>query len=234
MNYYVTLLDTQNLIINKDKANFGPTENKALQRRPTLFKYINQVENPPRKQNISQKKSNQINNALSRLRGSKNEEEEINIYKMGNKSNKIQTKNGYRDNNASNDSENIEEAKQFKNAKYSVNKPKKDISIEESSNKEDSQSNNDECMEEKSSGSERNEKYKKNKNNSAVKRPKFNFLKYIGYQISCGSNDKVIKYYENIREKLISEENIIQNYLDTYELLKLNGIPKKSFIRNKL
>ena len=44
----------------------------------------------------------------------------------------------------------------------------------------------------------------------------------------------MIKYYENIRESLISEENIIQNYLDIYELLKLNNIPKKdNLINNK-
>ena len=37
----------------------------------------------------------------------------------------------------------------------------------------------------------------------------------------------MITYYENIRSSLISEENIIQNYLDIYQLLKINGIPKK-------
>ena len=61
---------------------------------------------------------------------------------------------------------------------------------------------------------------------------KFNFYKYIGYKICCGKNDKMIKYYERIRENLISEENIIQNYLDIYELLKLNNISKKDIIIN--
>ena len=42
----------------------------------------------------------------------------------------------------------------------------------------------------------------------------------------------MIKYYERIRENLISEENIIQNYLDIYELLKLNNIPKKDILMN--
>ena len=51
--------------------------------------------------------------------------------------------------------------------------------------------------------------------------------------ICCGSNNKKIRYYENIRETLISEENIIQNYLDIYNLLKINNIPKKDILITK-
>ena len=85
---------------------------------------------------------------------------------------------------------------------------------------------------ERSLDTDRNRKSKKNKKEKSYKKKKFNFCSYIGYKICCGKNDKMIKYYENIREKLISEENIIQNYLDIYELLKLNNIPKKDIIIN--
>ena len=61
-----------------------------------------------------------------------------------------------------------------------------------------------------------------------IKKQNFKWFKYIWYLICCRSNDKMISYYESIRSSLISEENIIQNYLDIYKLLKINGIPKKT------
>ena len=48
--------------------------------------------------------------------------------------------------------------------------------------------------------------------------------------ICCGTNDKKISYYEDFRAKLISEENIIQSYLDVYRLLKTNNLSKISII----
>ena len=58
INYYVTLLCTEELIINRDRANFGEAEKKILRRKPTIFRNINQeLNNPPRKHNIAQKRS---------------------------------------------------------------------------------------------------------------------------------------------------------------------------------
>ena len=65
-----------------------------------------------------------------------------------------------------------------------------------------------------------------------IKKQNFKWLKYIWYLICCRSNDKVITYFENLRASLISEENIIQNYLDIYKLLKINGIEKKDIFNN--
>jgi hypothetical protein len=73
---------------------------------------------------------------------------------------------------------------------------------------------------------------KENIEDLPIKKQNFNWFKYIGYLICCRSNDKMISYFENIRSSLISEENIIQNYLDIYKLLKINGIPKKDIFNN--
>ena len=62
--------------------------------------------------------------------------------------------------------------------------------------------------------------------NRPLERQEFNWFKYIWYLICCGTNDKKIAYYEDFRAKLISEENIIQNYLDVYRLLKANNLQK--------
>jgi hypothetical protein len=59
-----------------------------------------------------------------------------------------------------------------------------------------------------------------------IEKQNFNWFKFIGYLICCGRNDKKMAYYEEFRAKLISEENIIQNYLDIYKLLKVSNIKK--------
>ena len=235
VSYYMTILDTKELLLIREKENLENTEKKTPRRKPTIFKDIEQVEFPPRRQNDSQKKANQSNNVLNRSEESKYGDEEIDIYKMGGKSVKVKSKKDYKDKNASSQSVNVEEEKYEKNIKYKNDRKKKeknDITIDEDSHKEDSQSNNNESVEEKSSESERREKYKKRKKKKD-KKNQFNFFHYIWYLLSCSSNNKKIKYYEDIRETLISEENIIQNYWDISELLKLNGIPKKDVFRVK-
>ena len=65
--------------------------------------------------------------------------------------------------------------------------------------------------------------------NRPLEKQNFHWCKFLGYLICCGRNDPKIKYYEEFRAKLISEENIIQNYLDTYKLLKHCNIKKTAF-----
>ena len=233
INYYATLLDTEELLINRDSANFGGGEKRGERKRPTIFKDINQDLNyPPRKQSIAQKKSSSQQKSNAEISENSKYDDEINIYKMGDKSTKVKSRTLNRKDDVSNYSEKARE--KIQNLKYSsVDRRKKDLSIEEFSRKEDSESNHkNSYYDERSSDTDRNRKSKKNKKEKSYKKKKFNFCSYIGYKICCGKNDKMIKYYENIREKLISEENIIQNYLDIYELLKLNNIPKKDIIIN--
>ena len=57
------------------------------------------------------------------------------------------------------------------------------------------------------------------------------FYSYIKYIINCKKNNSKISYYENFRNIIISEENLLQNHLDIYQLLKKCNINKKySFI----
>ena len=62
--------------------------------------------------------------------------------------------------------------------------------------------------------------------NRPLEKQNFNWCKFLGYLICCGRTDQKMKYYEEFRAKLISEDNIIQNYLDTYKLLKHCNIKK--------
>ena len=56
----------------------------------------------------------------------------------------------------------------------------------------------------------------------------YKFRKYISYIICCKKNNPKISYIESFRAKLISEENILQIYVDLFKILQMNVIQKKS------
>ena len=62
--------------------------------------------------------------------------------------------------------------------------------------------------------------------NKPNEKQNFKWFSYIKYMALCGKNNPKISFYEDFRTKLISEENIIQNYIDIYNLLDVNKIIK--------
>jgi len=58
-----------------------------------------------------------------------------------------------------------------------------------------------------------------------IEKQNFNWCNYLGYLICCEKNNKNITYYKEFRARLISEENIIQNYMDIYK--------NNEYIKNK-
>ena len=197
---YISILDTEELIINRDKMNYG--DRKSIDRRPTFIKKVNQIDNSSRRQylteqsNISSSKKGQLS-SLNKRKESLNSPnyikfDEVEIY--NNKKIPYQNKYYYKDNNKI-----LREKNQIINIKISNKSLRKALE------------NN----------------HKKNEEDLHIKRHNFKWFKYIWYLICCKSNDKMIGYWENIRNCLISEENIIQNHLDIYHLLKINSIKKK-------
>ena len=73
----------------------------------------------------------------------------------------------------------------------------------------------------KSKNKSKNKNKNKNKNIKSKKKQNFNWFDYILYMICCGKNNPKIQYYEDLRAQIISEENIIQNHLNVYKLLKV-------------
>ena len=62
-----------------------------------------------------------------------------------------------------------------------------------------------------------------NNNNKIDKYKQKNFLSYFIYKISCGKkNNSDFKPYESFRRKIISEEHLIRNHLNIYNLLKVS------------
>jgi hypothetical protein len=61
--------------------------------------------------------------------------------------------------------------------------------------------------------------------NKPLEKQNFNWCNYLGYLICCEKTNKNITYYKEFRARLISEENIIQNYMDIYK--------NNEYIKNK-
>ena len=59
---------------------------------------------------------------------------------------------------------------------------------------------------------------------------KINFLNYIFYKLNCKGKQKSFQIYEDFRIKLISEEHLIRNHLNVYNLLKITK--KRKHISN--
>jgi hypothetical protein len=61
-----------------------------------------------------------------------------------------------------------------------------------------------------------------NKRNSKINKPikRMKFLEYITFYFSCGKIHQRIKCYDEFRCRIISEENLILNYLNVCKLLK--------------
>ncbi len=68
------------------------------------------------------------------------------------------------------------------------------------------------------------------KNNDKTKKDK-NFFDFIKYILKCNKNDNYFYIYDNFRIKILSEEHLIRNHLNIYNLLKIND-KKRNFRRN--
>ena len=55
---------------------------------------------------------------------------------------------------------------------------------------------------------------------------------YICFKISCGKKENYFKIYENFRTKIISEEHLIRNHLNLYNILKVTE-KKRHTLKNK-
>ena len=225
-NYYINIVDTEELILNRDTVNFGGTKKS---KRPTILRKVkdNEMENPPKKKMKIKRKTLAKTNIYNQENYKGDGVENINIYQIPNTNVINESKRSDSNINIYNHNRNSN----IRNLEASNKRKINEISDANYINKESNKSNNNTFVED---DNDKNENDKEIKKEETIKKKKsFNFFNYIYYLICCGSNNKKIRYYENIRETLISEENIIQNYLDIYNLLKINNIPKKDILITK-
>ena len=226
---YIIVLDTQDLVLNRHHYNY---KGRSLGKKPTIIRQANQImlfrKNRKKKSYIdiikkqsSSKSQRFMKYDLEKMqniikKGEKSDNNNTNIYL--NKKSLFKTQNNNKDitiRNRERNNSTIFFKRRLNNYNYMSRNINNKDNISENKkildlfSKDDLIKDNDEDLE-----------------NRPIEKQEFNWFKYIWYLICCGTNDKKISYYEDFRSKLISEENIIQNYLDIYKLLKENNLQK--------
>ena len=223
---FIILLDTEELVLKSDKENFN---NRNQRKRPTIVRKANEVNNPPKRQYMTRGEYYRNNQHKQSSNNERLMEEGINIYKFEHSKNEKKSKpsnlflkrNNLINNYAIKESE-------FKQSTGHLNK-RGNQNINTESYYELKYAN--------SKNLESKNKMETDKIDDLVNRPiekqNFTWCQYIRYLICCRRKDHKILFYEDFRAKLISEENIIQNYLDIYQLLRINNIMRKSIFNKK-
>ena len=200
INYFIArhnmLADTQELISNIIKKNISIYENLIKSHNPK--KLIN-INNQKRNEDNSSLKIFDMNKNNKRLISTENSE----IRKEGNKNilgNKIKVIN----NDYSGEEKNGID-KSIENGVQQINKEKS----EEDLGKLKRMSTRNEIRRDFSLINEKE---------------KFNCFSYLFYICFCKKINSNIKYYEELRRLIISEECMIQNYLNIYKLLEIQNI----------
>ena len=221
---FIVILDTEKLALNLEQENYKSRSD--LTKGPTILRKANKVMSPPRKSNIKRKFSGLIQKQSTNIHKLMKSGEEISSNKISNEENvgnfrniirkksnlfNLETNQVTKDN-----TENIQSITSLSNIR---------------GNKYRGTYNQSRETLPKVIIDEINSEKKEENESKPLEKQNFNWCKYLGHLICCKKKDKKLIYYEEFREKLISEENIIQNYMDIYKLLKICNV-KKPVINN--
>ena len=238
---FIVILDTEELSLKSEQDNYYKNE---LSRRPTLFKKGNKFMHPPRRPYSVRKKPSYAdpqqqtsnyqrlmkdgidiyaNNTFNTYSKEEKTEQYKNFFLKRNNNN-LYNKNIFNSNYEISKEGSQDNRINFKKyGRNQLNQQKGGFFYRTGTfSEKDTFSKNmkDDTSNEKKDDSEHKPLEKKN----------FNWFKYLGYLICCGRTDKSLTYYEEFRAKIISEENMIQNYIDIYKLLKACNIKKIDLI----
>ena len=194
---FIMLLDTQELIFNIKKNKY---KYKKIMKRPTLSKFIGEfslknVRIHHEERNLHRHYRNKNRAKIEAYEKKKNDDK----IKSGNKIKKendnfeVSTK---RNINIENNNSNLTIINQSKNESL----------------------NTKNILEKKILKGSKDNKYKKK-----IKDEELGWSKFFFYLIQFKKNNPKIQYYEELREYIISEESLFQNYINIINLLKINN-----------
>lgn len=244
---YVILIDTEQLVLNIDKVNYN--QDNVL-RKPSIYRKADEIMNPPKyKDNRNQNQYNQNQN--SKLPIFIKEINDDNINNLGTpKSEPLKilfTKSQKKKRNINN-----METKYFNNKclDINLNHEKKDstlLNLYNKNNVETQKMNqsqkslklesiNENLMDSQKLNANVNlcdSKENRSKKSDSVEKLKKNKISWFNYffcyVIFFKRTNPKMKFFEDFRSQLISEENLLQNYSDIYKLLKINGIKNHGY-----
>ena len=227
---YTTLLDSEELFIFQNEKNSKETINNKNIVEKEIKRNI-EKQNPPRKKNLynnyqyQYQNNNIVSNAncisKENFNYSRLSKEGIEVYnnrnnlerneKTNQKKYLVYNKNNYFSRNGYFYYERKELNKGGENTQRNSSLGEKRSNIKNDIH------NNDKCIKEKDNINNINN----NRNKS-----EFNYCKFLSYAICCYRNNKDMKYVENLRTKIISEENLVQGYFNLMEMNKLSEFLK--------
>jgi len=230
VSYFIILLDTEELVINIDKQNFKREE---FQHKPTILRKASEIFNPPKFKTKNKNKNNNNNNTTTKQSSIIQIllKDKIDLSKISNNKNAR--------------SETLNNCYQKKNEEFNLNK-KLDKNLKKNNNNNFITQNNNEdeiYNENKSNSIQSSEKNivecksmslkfssndliteARDEKNKPITKQNFTWCNYIYYSFillfCCKSINPKINFYENFRRQIISEENMIQNHLNIYKLIR--------------
>ena len=225
---YVILRDTEDLILDSDEKNYGNAQEGEIIKKPTILRKVNEISNPPKRQgnysnynNYDYSRSKESSNyqrlmkdgvevAKNYQRDEKNEQYKNYYLKRNNiLNNYFQSENNdYNPQNQYNQRCNVPRIYGQKNyqQRYMVDNTKNDQSTRSGMYNRNSRSMISTT---------------KKDDDRPLERTDMNFWIYFKYVICCFRNNDRLKYYEDFRGKIISEESLMQHHLDIYRLKKI-------------
>ena len=238
---YVTIKDTEDLILDSDEKNYGNPQEGEIIKKPTFFKRLSNVPSPPRRQNNINYANEYFNSreSPSYLRLMKDGVDIARNPSYGRDEKNEQYKNLYlKKNNALNnyfqENSNIdtEKSKQinfrgnernqrnyyYKNRGYMARN--QDISYSRNNVNNYNQFKTIEVG--TTTRTNRNMiSTTKRDDDKPLEAANLKFWHYLKYVICCYRYNDKIKYYDDFRREIISEESFMQNQLDIYKLKKV-------------
>ena len=245
VNNYIILIDTEDFVLSTEQENYLKRNDS---KKPTIFRKAKEIMFPPRRTYAMAERNSYLEETPKDQQSSNYQrlmKDGVDIFQNNNLNLKEEKDEPYvniylRRNNVLNNyyqNKNINQHTNFKNKNYDIREKEgskeknmriyakrgmqnyyKKINYGEASSTFKKETN---------FKNSRIDKKESSDDSKPIEKQNFTWLKYIWYMICCGKNDKKIAYYETFRARIISEENIIQNYLDIYKLLKINNIPNR-------
>ena len=218
---YIVLLDTEDLVLKSKNNNFNPRASKKM---PTIFKKAKGIMLPPRR--VYNQLSYQNNDNSSNYQRLIKDGIEIFQNNCSNQdqqkqyTNDINIRNIFKNKNLNNNSNNYYQKNNQDTNRIRLynSRGKYALRFQNKSNSINSINNDKEF---------KNDLFKYEKEgNQLIEKQNFSFFEYIKYIIFCKKNNPKMLYYEDFRNEIISEENLLQNYIDIYHLLKICNVDK--------
>ena len=213
---YITLSDTEELILSIDNTNYY--NEKINNKKPIIVDKEDKIMFPPKKKlnnrnNIQLSNNQRLTKDGDTISENRNLEETI-PQKQFSDINKKKITNNVNTNNK----EEEKEENEIKNIEF-----KNESNNNYKSRNQDKEENNMEkdTLEKKTINKLLNESKNEDISNPNKKQKMFNWFNFIWYKINCGRNNSIISYYKDYRKKVISEENFIRGQLDIFRLEKI-------------